>query len=281
MKKLGWWLIIGLLLVACGGEEPLPTRMVMAVVPTVVPTATITPSPTATPTVTPAPTSVVKTPTPTATPTPEPTVLLRAAEVSRVEILGEPDEAGMIMVQVEGVLPDVCTEVVRGVPRVEEKILYLTVETEREVAAVCDVIETEYVVTYPFFVGNLEPGTYALAVNGQSVPLILGEEASLGELVTINDMRFTVLAEEPVRVEVWVTGRLPNSCAELGEIRQVQVATDEIQLWIPAVTRDEETDCGGRGPRFEHTFDLDVSYLETGVYTIYANELEGSLTIFL
>jgi len=104
------------------------------------------------------------------------------------------------------------------------------------------------------------------------------DEYTYGQNATVESLEIIILESFPVRVEVLVSGYLPDGCTELDEITVEREGQDFILI---VHTRHPTGDiaCTQALVPFEETVGLDVVGLKAGTYTVIAQEQEATFTL--
>ena len=92
-----------------------------------------------------------------------------------------------------------------------------------------------------------------------------------GEEVTFESLEVLILESFPVRVQATVSGYLPDDCVVLDEISSGRDGLD-FTLRAPTHRPAGDVECTEALVPFTETVELEVLGLETGVYTVHAQE---------
>lgn len=119
---------------------------------------------------------------------------------------------------------------------------------------------------------NSKPGLTAES----SRKAALGGESMEKELVTVKKIDIIILETFPVKVNVNISGAVPDGCTTIGDITSVRDGT-VFRITISA-ERAGDDGCLKPGSRsFEKSVPLDVNGLPAGTYTV---EVQGMRTSF-
>jgi uncharacterized protein (DUF2141 family) len=134
-----------LMFVGCGGDEPEPTAAASAVEPTQEIPATFTPEP---------------------EPTPLTEPVMGLAPVESIQILTLESFPVQINVQVQGNLPNGCTEIDENITQQDGTQFDVAITTIQEPDVVCTEAVVPFEEVVPLDVEDLDAGTYTVTVNG-------------------------------------------------------------------------------------------------------------------
>ena len=108
-----------------------------------------------------------------------------------------------------------------------------------------------------------------------SIPTLAQDEE--GEVITDVAMVSSIDVDEGEEISITISGDLPDSCTEIGEISQ-SIEDDIITITVET-TRPADAMCATVLTAFEETYILDTDEIEAGEYTLDVNGVTETVTI--
>lgn len=219
-------------------------------------------------------------------PPPEPGV----APVDAVSVAVEGEE---IVVDVEGNLPDDCTEIDAVNQRydADSRTFFIEITTLRPGNAACAEVLVPYAerVTFDAAALELEAGEYTVNANDVTETFTLEEgignegEGEEGEVMIreamLQSMDIQVMESFPVQATVVVKGDFRDGCSEFGPVEQARDVDAKTLTVTVKTTRPADAMCTQALVPFEASFALDLEGLPAGTYTVLVNGIEGQVVL--
>ncbi len=211
------------------------------------------------------------------------------APVDEVSVEVENEEA---VVEVEGNLPDGCTEILGINQRFDaaRDTFYVKISTLRPADALCTEALVPYTETLTLDLGDLDAGEYIVDVNGVTATFTLEEndmsetpEPRAGNLIVrealLDSMDLRVKESFPLQVDIVVRGNFRDGCGEFGPVEQETDVTDRIIRVRVMESRPADAMCTMALVPFTETFPLEIEGLPAGTYTVEVNGITGQLEL--
>lgn len=216
-------------------------------------------------------------------PGPEP--IYQSVEITQVEIemgVGSPIPINAI---ISGNLPDSCAQLELIQHRQEAARIQLWLASIPSSADGCVQDTLPFRITIPLNPVNLPAGTYQVEVNGrtESFDLETGNSTSTlpsadssirKEDVVVDRVDIESGVGSPIPVHAVASLRLPNTCAQLGEVRLAREA-NTFHIWLIADIADRE-DCSADSIPFLARIPLNIVNLPEGSYVVDINGTTAS-----
>jgi len=224
---------------------------------------------------------------------------VESVEIERQELL-----TSSVSVRVQGTLPDACTEIGQinqGRDMANDR-LWVEIMSSRPADMACAEVVTPFAETVPLDVERLPAGTYTVDVNGVTAeftleadngvptetvestatltltPTLTPEPEVVG-VARLASMDIQVSGSQPVRATVIAKGNLPDGCTKIGPVNQRR-DVEANKLWMEiTLVRTGDDVCTEALVPFEESFELDLSNLPAGEYTVDVNGIEGSIVL--
>jgi hypothetical protein len=205
-------------------------------------------------------------------------VVHRPLQITDVRV--EVDEGGVVALRVTGIVPDACTRALPPQIARQGQQIEVTILSERPRDALCAQVTSEYAETIAL--GALEPGEYAISVNGFQTSARVEANAGsppAGEMlirpVQVTGVDVRIAESFPPQGFAEVTGVLGDGCTEALE-PTVQRDGDVITVTILS-QRPRDVICTMIAKEYRETVALGA--LEPGKqYTLRVNDYETVLS---
>lgn len=191
-----------------------------------------------------------------------------------------------VQVTISGNLPDTCAQIELVQQRLEGSTFYIALSTIPSSAEGCLQDPLPFRMTIPLNVVNLPAGLYSVEVNGSRADFTLDTGNTTSSLPTVgaavtkddiqvDDILFEVGVGSPIPVHAIVSLSLPNTCAQLGEIRLHREGTRFYVRLIADIA--ERADCKADSIPFRLEIPLNIVNLTEGQYIVNVNGAEALL----
>ena len=191
-----------------------------------------------------------------------------------------------VHVLVSGSLPDTCAQIEHVQTQQDGSTFRISASTVPSSAPGCIQDILPFTASIPLNVVNIPAGTYSVEVNGTQTTFQLDTANTSSELATartpitkddiqVDDVNVEIGVGSPIPVHAIISGNLPNTCAQLGEIRAHRDGNTFFVRLIastPAVSN-----CKADGLPFRLDFPLNIVNLPEGPYEVNVN---GATTSF-
>lgn len=209
------------------------------------------------------------------------------ATVDAIQVLILESFPVQVHVQVEGWLPESCSEIGAITQRREDDTFWVEIGVTRPADALCAQVLTPFTATIALDVEGLPAGTYTVDVNGARGSFALAVENAFSDTprqaplaqprAAVETVQVLMLESLPAQINVVINGMLPESCAEIGNITQRR---DGDTFWVEVgVTRPADALCAQVLTPFEQVVALEAVGLPAGTYTVDVNGVRGSFTL--
>lgn len=191
-----------------------------------------------------------------------------------------------VQVTVSGNLPDTCAQIELVQQRQEESTFHITLSTIPSSAEGCLQDTLPFRMTIPLNVVNVPAGSYSVEVNGSRADFQLETGNTTSSLpradsvmtkddVRVDDIQVEVGVGSPIPVHAIVSLSLPNTCAQIGEIR---LHREESTFYVRLIADiAERADCKADSIPFRLEIPLNIVNLPAGEYVVNVN---GAETLF-
>jgi hypothetical protein len=190
-----------------------------------------------------------------------------------------------VHVNVSGNLPDSCAQVEFTEIRQEGTNFMITLSTVPSDADGCIQDSLPFRILIPLNVVNLPAGSYSVDVNGSSAIFELDTANTASSLpmadsvlsqddVQVDDVNVEIGVGSPIPVHAVVSLNLPNTCAQLGEIRLHREGTTFYVRLIAYIA--ERADCQADSIPFRAEIPLNIVNLPEGPYEVNVNGVTAS-----
>jgi hypothetical protein len=188
-----------------------------------------------------------------------------------------------VQVIVSGNLPDTCAQIELVRQRQEGSNFHMIISTIPSSAEGCIQDTLPFRITIPLNIVNVPAGAYTLEVNGVGADFTLETGNTTSSLPTVDsvitkdevrvdDINVQVGVGSPIPVHAVVSLSLPNTCAQLGEIR---LHREETTFYIRLIAEiAERADCKEDSIPFRAEIPLNMVNLPDGQYIINVNGAE-------
>jgi hypothetical protein len=209
-------------------------------------------------------------------------------DVDQVEVevgVGSPIPVAVI---VSGNLPDSCAQIEFAQLLQDESNFHLTLSTVPSNAEGCIQDSLPFRIKLPLNVIGLPAGSYTVEVNGSRADFSLDSGSSTSSLPTVysafykddiqvNSVNVEIGQGSPIPVHAIVSLNLPNSCAQLGEIRLHRDGTMFFVRLIAYVI--EGDDCKADSIPFPAEIPLNIVNLPERSYKVNVNGVKASFDL--
>lgn len=227
-------------------------------------------------------------------PTPEPEVETlpvtgyQLVEVDQVEAQVGVGSPIPVQVAVSGNLPDTCAQIEFAQQRLEGTTFHITLSTIPSSAEDCVQDALPFHMMIPLNVVNIPAGPYSVEVNGSRADFRLDTGNTTSSLpsvdsvitkddVQVDDIRIGVGVGSPIPVHAIVSVSLPNTCAQIGEIR---LHRDENKFYVRLIADiAEHPECIADSIPFRLEIPLNMVNLPEGEYIVNVNGAEKLLDL--
>lgn len=206
-------------------------------------------------------------------------------DVSQVEVevgVGSPIP---VHLHVSGNLPDTCAQIELVEEHQEGSNFFISLYTIASNGEGCVQDSLPFKMSFPLNVVNLPAGSYTVEVNGSSADFKLdtgNTSASLpasDSVLTQDDIQVDHVDVEigvgsPIPVHAMVSLNLPNTCAQLGQIRLHREGTTFYVRLIASIA--ERADCQADSIPFRAEIPLNIVNLPEGPYEVNVNGVTAS-----
>lgn len=209
----------------------------------------------------------------------------QAVEVDQVEAevgVGSPIP---VFVTVSGRLPDTCAQIELVEEHHGGSNFYISLYTIASDSEGCVRGSLPFKLSFPLNVVNLPAGFYAVDVNGSSADFELdtanthaslptGDTVLYQDNVRVDDVNVEIGVGSPLPVHAVVSLNLPNTCAQLGQIRLHREGTIFYVRLIAYIA--ERADCQADSIPFRAEIPLNIVNLPEGPYDVNVNGVTAS-----
>jgi hypothetical protein len=190
-----------------------------------------------------------------------------------------------VHLNVSGNLPDSCAQIKFTEIRQEGTNFMITLSTVPSDADGCIQDSLPFRILIPLNVVNLPAGSYSVDVNGSSADFELDTANTSASLPTgntvlsqdnvqVDDANLEIGVGSPIPVHAVVSLSLPNTCAQLGEIRLHREGTTFYVRLIAYIA--ERADCQADSIPFRAEIPLNIVNLPEGPYEVNVNGVTTS-----
>ena len=190
-----------------------------------------------------------------------------------------------VFVNISGNLPDTCAQVELVQQKQEGTTFFMTVSTIPSNAEGCIQDSLPFIASIPLNVVNLPAGTYNVEVNGTAASFELNTGSTIVELpdtgaqITKDDIQIDSVSIDagvgsPIPVHAVVSGNLPSTCAQLGEIRLHRDGNSFLVRLI--AYSPEASSCINDSLPFRLELPLNIVNLPAGTYEVNVNGTTAS-----
>ena len=190
-----------------------------------------------------------------------------------------------VQVKVSGQLPDTCAQIELVQQKQEGSNFKVTLSTIPSTADKCIPDSLPFIIDIPLNVTNLPAGEYSVEVNGSRTTFKLetgnttsslpaADSAITRDEVQVAGVNVEVGVGSPIPVHAIVGVNLPNSCAQLGEIRLHREGTTFYVRLIADVAA--RADCRVDSIPFHLEIPLNIVNLPEGPYEVNVNGVTAS-----
>ena len=214
----------------------------------------------------------------------EEATLRREALVDDVTLKMTRSIPAQISALIRGNLRDGCSEVSEITQEVVDDRIVIRVITARPEDAMCTQALVPFTETYRLDMEDVPTGTYTVDVNGVETELVwegamVGPQAGeyLQREAMIDSVQIQIMESMPVRVMVVMEGDFRDGCSELAGITQ-QISGDRILITV-MTRRPKDAMCTQALVRFTEEYELDLTNVEPGTYTVDVNGVTDTLVL--
>ena len=215
----------------------------------------------------------------------DPVSMYRAVDVDQVEVevgVGSPIPVQVI---VSGNLPDSCAQIELVQQKQDGTRFQITVSTIPSSAEGCVQDTLPFRLVIPLNITNLPAGSYSVEVNGSHAgfdvntanttsSLPAADSAITRDDIQVDSVNVEIGVGSPIPVHAIVGLSLPNTCAQLGEIR---LHRDGHTFFVRLITDiTERADCTADSIPFRLEIPLNVVNLPEGPYEVKVNGVTAS-----
>ena len=190
-----------------------------------------------------------------------------------------------VQLTVTGNLPDTCAQIELVQQKQEGSNFEINISTIPSDAAGCVQDTLPFRITFPLNITNLPAGSYTVQVNGLGADFQLetgnttSSQPAADTVIRKDDIQVDSVNVEigvgsPIPVHAVVALSLPNSCAQLGEIRLHRDGTTFYVRLIADIT--ERADCREDSIPFRLEIPLNIVNLPEGPYEVNVNGVTAS-----